>query len=75
MDIHLPPRSSGSRRVGFQHDGLQRKFGGKVAQFAWSSVSYGTAEAQLETELDECLGLLAAAVKGMSDATRDAEAA
>ena len=41
----------------------------------WVPVSYGTAEAQLETDLDECLGLLAAAVKGMGDAARDAEAA
>ncbi len=58
------------RRIGFEHDGVERQGRGQFADAAGAGKGHGTAEAELEAELDELVGLLPAAVEGMGDAAR-----
>src|SRR5665647_1109446 len=55
------------RRIGFQHDRLQRKTSSQTTQLQRALKGQGTTKAEFETQCDEGLRLLLAAVKGMGN--------
>ena len=62
------------RGVGFKDDGIERQFGGQRADARRAGKGHGATETELETELDELVGLLTAAVEGVGDAAAHADA-
>ena len=61
--------------IGFKNDRLDRQAGGELADTRGPRIGHGTAEAQLEAETNELIGLLATAVEGVRDAALDADTA
>jgi len=59
------------RRIGLQHDGLDRQNLCQLADIECALVGHGAAKAQFETQPDELVRLLLATVEGMRDAAGD----